>query len=155
MRLHIRTADGKRLWFPVTVRDWAGILTLFMSEAAVLKLSGFSDPDLFEAAFMEGKAFIRRIKRSSAAQPADQQTQSSTDQPADQVDVHIVHAACHDFTESPSRPLRLLPAWSISSKQCCAAVSQSCIACTVKRMCLGQLLSSNGRHRCLQLSVCG
>ena len=102
MGLHIRTADGKRLWFPVTVRDWAGILTLFMSEAAVLKLSGFSDPDVFEAAFMEGKVSIRRIKRSSAAQPADQQTQSSTDQPADQVDVHIMDAAWQDRTESPA-----------------------------------------------------
>ena len=101
--LHIRTADGKRLWFPVTVRDCAGILTLCMSEAAVLKLSGFFDPDLFEAAFMDGKVFIRRIKRSSAAQPADQQTQSSIDQPADQVDVHIADAAWHDLTESPSQ----------------------------------------------------
>ena len=98
---NIRTLDGKRLWFPVTVRDCTGILSLYISEAAVLKLSGFYDPDLFEAAFMDGKVWfpqvaskiIRRIKRSSAAQPADQPTQSSTDQPADQVDAHIVDAA--------------------------------------------------------------
>ena len=31
--LHIRTADDKRLWFAVTVRGCAGILTLCMSEA--------------------------------------------------------------------------------------------------------------------------
>ena len=51
---------------------------------------------------MDGKVFIRRIKGSSAAQPADQQTQSSTDNPADQVDVHIVDAAWQDLTESPT-----------------------------------------------------
>ena len=107
----IRTLDGKRLWFPVTVRDCTGILTLYISEAAVLKLSGFSDPGLFEAAFMDGRVWflrvasikiVRRVKRSSAAQPADQQTQSSTDQPADHVDVHIVDAAWQDLTESPT-----------------------------------------------------
>ena len=108
---NIRTLDGKRLWFPVTVRDCTGILSLYISEAAVLKLSGFSAPDLFEAAFVDGKVWfpevvsikiISRIKRSSAAQPADQQTQSSTDQPANQVDVHIVDAAWQDLTESPT-----------------------------------------------------
>ena len=108
---NIRRIDGKRLWFPVTVRDCTGILSLYISEAAVLKLSGFSDPDSFEAAFMEGKVWfpqvasikiIRRIKRNSAAQPADQPTQSSADQPADQVDNHIVDAAWQDLTESPT-----------------------------------------------------
>ena len=88
---NIRTLHGKRLWFPVTVRDCTGILSLYISEAAVLKLSGFSDPDLFEAALMGGKVWfpqvavikiIRRLKRSSAAQLADQPTQSNADQPA-------------------------------------------------------------------------
>ena len=86
-------------------RDCTGILSLYISEAAILQLSGFSDPDLFEAAFMDGKVWfpqvasiqiIRRIKRSSAAYPADQPTQSRADQPADQVDVHIVDAAGQD-----------------------------------------------------------
>ena len=52
---NIRTNDGKRLWFPVTVRDCSGTLTLCIQEAAALKLSGFSDADQFEAAFSAGK----------------------------------------------------------------------------------------------------
>ena len=32
----IRTNDGKRLWFPVTVRDCTGTLTLYIQKAAAL-----------------------------------------------------------------------------------------------------------------------
>ena len=47
----IRTNDGKRLWFPVTIRDSTGTLTLYIQEAAALALSACSDADQFEAAF--------------------------------------------------------------------------------------------------------
>jgi len=116
---NIRTNDGKRLWFPVTVRDCTGTLTLYIQEAAALKLSGFSDADQFETAFIAGKVWfpqmasvkiIRQLKSSNAVQPADQPSQSKADQPANQVDVRIVDAACQNLVESPTEAsARLLP----------------------------------------------
>jgi hypothetical protein len=116
---NIRTNDGKRLWFPVTVRDCTGTLTLFIQEAAALKLAGFADPDHFEAAFVAGKVWfpqmasvkiIRRLRTRSAAQPADQQFQDRAEQPPDQVDVRIVDAAWQNLAESPTEAsARLLP----------------------------------------------
>ena len=87
------TNDGKRLWFPVTVRDCTEKLTLYMQEAAAFKLSGIADAEQFEAAHIERKLLspqiadvkiIRRLK-CSASQPADL--------PERQLDVRIVDAA--------------------------------------------------------------
>ena len=50
----VRTNDGERLWFPVTVRDCTGTLTLYIQESAALALSGCADADQFEAAFEAG-----------------------------------------------------------------------------------------------------
>ena len=104
---NIRTNDGKRLWFPVTVRDCTGTLTLYIQEAAALSLSGCGDADQFEAAFEAGKVWfpqmasvkiLRRLKSSSAVQPADQ------------VEVRIVDAAWQNLDESPTEAsARLLP----------------------------------------------
>ena len=47
---NVRTNDGKRIWFPVTIRDCTGTLTLYIAESAALKLSGIHDADQFEAA---------------------------------------------------------------------------------------------------------
>jgi hypothetical protein len=115
----IRTNDGKRIWFPVTVRDCTGTLTLYIQETAALKLSGFDDADQFEAAFVAGKVWfpqmasvkiIRRLKTASAAQPADQQTQEGGKQPPGQVDCRIVDAAPQNLAESPTEAsARLLP----------------------------------------------
>ena len=58
----IRTNDGKRLWFPVTVRDCTGTLTLYIQEAAALSLSGCCDADQFEAAFEEGRVMVSAEK---------------------------------------------------------------------------------------------
>ena len=108
---NIRTGDGKRLWFPVTVRDCTGKLTLYIQESAVLKLSGFPDADQFETAFHAGKVWfpqmasvkiIRRLKSNSAAQPASQKAESQVEQHADQVDVRIVDAALQDLGNSPT-----------------------------------------------------
>ena len=103
----IRTNDGKRLWFPVTVRDCSGTLTLYIQEAAALKLSGFSDADQFETAFSAGKVWfpqmasvkiLRRLKSRSAEQLADQ------------VDVRIVDAAWQNLADSPTEAsANLLP----------------------------------------------
>ena len=108
---NIRTGDGKRLWFPVTVRDCTGKLTLYIQESAILKLSRFADADAFEAAFHAGKVWfpqmasvkiIRRLKSNSAAQPASQKADSQVEQHADQVDVRIVDAAEQDLGNCPT-----------------------------------------------------
>ena len=78
---NIRTNDGKRIWFPVTVRDCTGTLTLYIQESAALKLSGIKDADQFEEAFKAGgvwfpqmASIVRRVKYTSAEQPASQLT---------------------------------------------------------------------------------
>ena len=113
----IRTNDGKRLWFPVTVRDCTGTLTLYIQEAAALALSGCTDAEQSEAAFQAGKIWfpqmasvkiLRRVKAGSAAKPAEQQDGSSAEQPADQLDVRIVDAAWQDIAKSPTDKALLL-----------------------------------------------
>ena len=117
----IRTNDGKRIWFPVTVRDCTGTLTLYITEPAALKLGSFDDADQFEAAFVAGKVWfpqvasvkiIRQRKTATAAQERD-------GQPAVQVDVRIVDAACQSLAESPTeesaRLLTLLNAENTTS----------------------------------------
>ena len=108
----IRTNDRKRLWFPVTVRDCTGTITLYIQEQAALKLSGFDDADSFEAAFVAGKVWfpqmasvkiIRELKNATTAQ-------QGAEQPPVQVDVRIVDAACQNLAESPTEEsARLLP----------------------------------------------
>ena len=108
----IRTNDRKRLWFPVTVRDCTGTMTLYIQEQAALKLSGFDDADSFEAAFVAGKVWfpqmasvkiIRELKNATTAQ-------QGAEQPPVQVDVRIVDAACQNLAESPTEEsARLLP----------------------------------------------
>ena len=115
----IRTNDGKRLWFPVTVRDCTGTLTLYIQESTALALSGCADADQFEAAFEAGKVWfpqmasvkiLRALKSSCAAQPAEQQNESGVHQPVDQVGVRSVEAAPQDLAESPTEEsARLLP----------------------------------------------
>jgi hypothetical protein len=110
----LRTNDGKRLWFPVTVRDCTGKITLYIQEAAALKLSGFSDADQFEAAFLDGKVWfpqmasvkIVRTFKSKAAQLAAGQSLSGAEQPADHLDVRIVDAAEQNLCESPTEVCR-------------------------------------------------
>ena len=98
---NIRTNDGKRVWFPVTIRDCTGTLTLYIAESAALKLSGIHDADQFEEAFKSGRVWfpqmaslkiVRRVKYASAEQPAS----------SCQVDVLIVDAAYQNLAESPT-----------------------------------------------------
>ena len=108
----IRTNDGKRIWFPVTLRDCTGTLTLYIQEQAALKLSDMTDADEFEAAFAEGKLWfpqiasvkiIRQLKTATAAQ-------ESVEQPLLQLDVRIVDAAYQELNRSPTEAsARLLP----------------------------------------------
>ena len=107
----IRTNDGKRLWFPVTVRDCTGTLTVYIQESAALALSRCADADKFVSDFEAGKMWfpqvasvkiLRALKSSSAAQPAGQQNASEVHGLVDQVDVRIVEAAAQDLQESPT-----------------------------------------------------
>ena len=95
----IRTNDGKRLLFPVTVRGCAGTLTLYIQESAALALSGCVAAQEFEEAVAAGAVCLRQLASvklirvlasSRAAQPADQKTDSGGDELVDQVDVRIL-----------------------------------------------------------------
>ena len=101
---NIRTNDGKRVWFPVTIRDCTG-------HDHPLKLSGIHDADQFEEAFKAGGVWfpqmasikiVRRVKYASAEQPASQLTQNTDKQSSCQVDVLIVDAAYQNLAESPT-----------------------------------------------------
>ena len=115
----IRTNDGKRLWFPVTVRDCTGTLTVYIQESAALALSRCADADKFVSDFGAGKMWfpqmasvkiLRALKSNSAAQPAGQQNESEVHGLVDQVDLRIVEAAAQDLQESPTEEsARLLP----------------------------------------------
>ena len=51
----LRTQDGSRLWFPVTLRDFHGSTTMYIIEAAALKCSNQPDVASFEDAHKEGR----------------------------------------------------------------------------------------------------
>ena len=51
----LRTQDGSRLWFPVTLRDFHGSTTMYITEAAALKCSNQPDVASFEEAHKEGR----------------------------------------------------------------------------------------------------
>ena len=46
----LRTQDGARLWFPAVPRDFHGSMTLYMTEAAVLKCAQQPDATRFQEA---------------------------------------------------------------------------------------------------------
>ena len=58
---NLRSKNGKRLWFPVTVRDCTGALSMYIQESAALALSGFTDADQFETAFEAGNVWFPQI----------------------------------------------------------------------------------------------
>ena len=106
----IRTNDGKRIWFPVTVRDCTGTLTLYIQEAAALKLSGFDDADNFEAAFVAGRGWFPQMASVKIIRQLKTASQPSVEQPSVQVDVRIVDADSQNLAESPTEAsARLLP----------------------------------------------
>ena len=109
----IRTNDGKRIWFPVTVCDCTGTLMLYITEQAALKLTGFENANEFEAAFIAGRVWfpqiasvkiIRQLRTPTATQDKD------LPRPSVQVDLRIVDAASQNLAESPTEAsARLLP----------------------------------------------
>ena len=85
----VRTNDGKRLWFPVTVRDCTAKLTMYIQENAALKLSGMADADQSENVLR-----MRNCNSTSAEHPADQHER--------QVDVRNVDAAAQTLGDAPT-----------------------------------------------------
>ena len=51
----LRTQNGSRLWFPVTLRDFHGSTTMYVTEAAALKCSNQPDVASFEDAHKQGR----------------------------------------------------------------------------------------------------
>ena len=51
----LRTQDEARLWFPVTLRDFSGSASMYITEAGALKLSKQPDVDSFAKAHNEGR----------------------------------------------------------------------------------------------------
>jgi hypothetical protein len=66
----IRTNDGKRVRFPVTVRDSTGTLTIYIQEYAALRLSGIIDAEQFEPTFLDGKIVVSENGISENPPPA-------------------------------------------------------------------------------------
>ena len=107
---NIRTNDGKRLWFPVTVRDCTGTLTLFITETAALKLSGIEDADQFESAFVDGKMWFPQMASVKIIRQRKSASSGIVDgQPPVQVDIRIVDAASQELVNAPTQEtVRLL-----------------------------------------------
>ena len=48
---YLRSNHGKRLWFPLAVRDCRGTLSIYIQESAALALSGYTSADQFQTVF--------------------------------------------------------------------------------------------------------
>jgi hypothetical protein len=99
---NIRTNDGTRLWFLVTVRDCTGELTLYIQEAAALKLSGIADADQFETAHMDGKLWFPRMASVKVIRRLECSAWLPADFPERQLDLRIVDAAPQNLCEAPT-----------------------------------------------------
>jgi len=69
---NIRANCGKRLWFPVTVRDCTGVITAYMQESAALKLSGIDNAEQFDS-FRSGGVVVPSNMLSENHPPAETQ----------------------------------------------------------------------------------
>ena len=109
------TNDGKRLWFPVTVRGQTHHLTLYMTEKAALRLSGHENAESFMAAHEAGTLWfplvssLKILRKRTNVKPGTAVT-SSAGQPAytHEFDSYIIDAGIQDLTESPTKQSLLL-----------------------------------------------
>ena len=105
----LRTKDGKRLWFPVVVRDFQGSMTMYMNEMAALKCSKQTDAASFEEAHATGRlAFpiaasvkILRKKENDA-----------------KFDLYVVDADEQDYCSAPTaKALEMLKMFPLHCRQ--------------------------------------
>ena len=109
----IHTADGKRLWFPVTFRDSTNQHTLFIRESAALQLAGLNSAEEFRKAHAAGRLWfppicsLKILRKRSAAQPAADL--ASQPENANDYDALIVEATEQDLKQAPTtKSLHLL-----------------------------------------------
>ena len=95
----IKSNDGSRIWFSLTLRDESGRIVLYITEQAALKLVNAADADEFEHLHSEHRLrfpfyasvkIMRRPSKPSAAQPGDS---FSAGQQENNFDCFIVDAA--------------------------------------------------------------
>ena len=118
---HLRNQFGN-LWLPLTCMDDTGIVTLYITEAALLKLAKAVDAAEFEELFKQGRLrlpfyasirILRRPSNTSAAQPGGS---SQPQQKDNDFDCYIVDAAEQTMEEIPTASsMKLLPMLSLST----------------------------------------
>ena len=111
----VKSTDGTRLWFPVTLRDHSGSIMLYITEAAALKLANVADVTEFEQLFSENRLrfpFLASVKvwRRPSKLRAEQSDSTQTQQDKDDFDCFIVDASEQDMKETLSlHSILLLP----------------------------------------------
>ncbi len=127
----VRSNDGSRLWFSITLRDLSGTINLYITEKAALKLANVVDAPEFEQLLFENRLrfpfwssvkVLRRPSKPRAAQPGlDGTSDSQTDftqsqQEKDDFDCFIVDASEQNMSESLSlHSVMLLPMLTAST----------------------------------------
>ena len=109
----VKSNDGTRLWFPVTLRDHSGTIMLYITEAAALKLANVADMSEFEQLFSENRLrfpFLASVKvwRRPSKLSAVQSDSTQTQQDKDDFDCFIVDASEQDLAEVQSLHSTLL-----------------------------------------------
>ena len=121
----IKTNDGNRIWFPITLRDQSGTIVLYITEQAAVKLANVVDAAEFEQFHAENRLRFpfsasvkvwRRPNKPSAVQPglaatsAKAPDNTNTQQQTNDFDCFVVDAAEQDMCQAPSlRSAMLLP----------------------------------------------
>ena len=118
---HLRNQFGN-LWLPLTCMDDTGSVTLYITEAALLKLAKAVDAAEFEELHKQGRLrlpfyasikILRRPSNTSAAQPGGS---SQPQQKDNDFDCYIVDAAEQTMQEIPTASsMKLLPMLSLST----------------------------------------
>ena len=127
----IKSSDGNRIWFPITLRDQSGTIVLYITEQVAVKLANVVDAAEFEQFHAENRLRFpfwasvkvwRRPSKPSAVQPgldaasAAQPDTTGTQQQTNDFDCFVVDASEQDMREAPSlRSAMLLPMLSDST----------------------------------------
>ena len=100
----IKTHDGTRIWFSITLYDESGPIVLYITEAAAVKLANVVDAAEFEQfhaenrlrfPFLSSVKVLRRCNKPSVAQPGSITSDN-------EFDCFIVDAAEQNMSEAPS-----------------------------------------------------
>ena len=110
---NIKSNDGSRIWFPLTLSDESGTVVLYITEKAALKLGNVTDAAEFEQLHLENRlrfpfwASVKVWRRPSAAQPATSEDSAAQPDPTakqhnNNFNCFIVDAAEQDMQAAPS-----------------------------------------------------